>query len=396
MITYMKVVMVSNYLNHHQIPFSNELYDLTQGNYSFIQTCPMEDERKKMGWAFNKCYPYLIQSELAEKNKERALELINSADVVIHGSVSTEPWVKERIEKEKLTFLYAERIFKKGQWRRFSPNGRKVMQKEWLRYEDHNVYVLSASAYLPDDLHFFNAYENKIFKWGYFPEFIPMQSLKKEKNSKVKILWAARFIGWKHPEQVVLLGKKLIKKGCSFDITMIGNGPLLDKIKQEVKTNNLEDCFTFTGALSPDKVRKLMIASDIFVATSDYQEGWGAVINEAMNSRCAIVASHAMGAVPYLLEDNVNALIFKSGDNRELAQCVENLINDPSMRVKLANNAYETLEKLWSPKKAAKAFICLTESLLQHKDVEMEGVCSHAPRIQENKMYTWLKEGKKI
>ncbi len=48
------------------------------------------------------------------------------------------------------------------------------------------------------------------------------------------------------------------------------------------------------GAMSPDKVRAYMERADVFLFTSDFNEGWGAVLNESMNSGCAVVASHAM------------------------------------------------------------------------------------------------------
>ncbi len=58
----MKLVFVSNYINHHQIPLSEELFKLTDGSYRFIQTEPMEEERIKLGWdegAASK--PYVIK-----------------------------------------------------------------------------------------------------------------------------------------------------------------------------------------------------------------------------------------------------------------------------------------------------------------------------------------------
>ena len=46
----MKVVFVSNYFNHHQRALSDALYKETNGNYTFIQTMPMENERIRLGW----------------------------------------------------------------------------------------------------------------------------------------------------------------------------------------------------------------------------------------------------------------------------------------------------------------------------------------------------------
>ena len=46
----MKLIFVSNYFNHHQLPFCDALYELLEGDFCFLQTQPMEEERVKMGW----------------------------------------------------------------------------------------------------------------------------------------------------------------------------------------------------------------------------------------------------------------------------------------------------------------------------------------------------------
>ena len=46
----MKLTIVSNYINHHQIPMASELYAKLGENFTFIQTQPMEEDRVKMGW----------------------------------------------------------------------------------------------------------------------------------------------------------------------------------------------------------------------------------------------------------------------------------------------------------------------------------------------------------
>ena len=56
------VVFVSNYINHHQIPFCNAMFRLLEGRFLFIQTEVMEEERVRMGWhekqrpAYVKCF----------------------------------------------------------------------------------------------------------------------------------------------------------------------------------------------------------------------------------------------------------------------------------------------------------------------------------------------------
>ena len=79
-----------------------------------------------------------------------------------------------------------------------------------------------------------------------------------------------------------------------------------------IREKKLEDCVHMLGAMSPDEVRKHMEQANIFLFTSDRNEGWGAVLNEAMNSGCAVVASHAIGSVPYLIKNGNNGYIYEN------------------------------------------------------------------------------------
>ena len=45
----MTFTFVSNYINHHQLPFCEALYKRLGKGFVFIQTMPMEAERVEMG-----------------------------------------------------------------------------------------------------------------------------------------------------------------------------------------------------------------------------------------------------------------------------------------------------------------------------------------------------------
>lgn len=140
----------------------------------------------------------------------------------------------------------------------------------------------------------YRPYPNKTYKWGYFPEInrYNVEELFKNKNKEpITILWCGRFLKWKHPEKAVLVMKRL--KGNSFDGTLdfIGVGPIYEEIRTMVNSLRLDDRIKFLGSMSPNKVREYMEKENIYLFTSDRQEGWGAVLNESMNSGCAVVAS---------------------------------------------------------------------------------------------------------
>ena len=110
------------------------------------------------------------------------------------------------------------------------------------------------------------------------------------------------------------------------------------------------------------------------------------MLNEAMNSACAIVASHAIGSVPFLLEDGKNGYIYRNGDMNSLYDRTVRLIESPELREALGKAAYQTLSDEWNADTAAKRLLELSDALLQGKDGVLyeSGPCSKARIIRNN------------
>ena len=377
----MKVTFFSNYLNHHQIPFCNEMYKLLGDDYKFIATVPMRKERVNLGWKLIDNFSYEIRSYEDEKAHNSCLNLGLESDVVIIGS-ATDLFIKERLKQNKLTFRYSERFFKKGAWRLMNPRLFRAMVINHTRYRNKNLYMLCASAYTAQDVSIIGAYPNKTYKWGYFTivKKYDIEKLFKKKNRKfVNILWCGRFLKWKHPEKAIMVMKYLKENGCNCTLNFIGDGPIKDKISTMVSNLGLDESITFLGSMSPSKVREYMEKANIFLFTSDRQEGWGAVLNESMNSGCAVVASQAIGSVPFLIKHGENGFSYKDNDINDLYRKVEILVKNADLRMKLGANAVKTMKELWNPKIAAERLVEFCENLLKGKIIKFkEGPCSKA------------------
>ncbi len=290
----LSVVFISNYYNHHQSSFSEKMYEILNGEYRFIATEPMDKERINMGWGGENA-SYVIQYS---DNPTKYQKIIDEADVVIYGSA---PYrlVNNRLKMNKLTFVYSERIYKCEcpLWQ----IPLRVVNYFWKWGRFKNLYLLCASAYTAADYKKTGTFIGKTYKWGYFPEvkaYDDINNLIESKTSK-SILWVARFIDWKHPEIPILVAKKLKDEGYRFQLNLIGNGEMEPQMCRMIEDKKLMDCVNILGPMKPVEVRSHMEKSQIFMFTSDRNEGWGAVLNEAMNSGCACVASHAIGSVPY-------------------------------------------------------------------------------------------------
>jgi len=377
------VTLFSNFLNHHQLPFCNEMCKLLGNGFHFVATEPIPQERLDMGYQdMSVLYPFSLNTYSSEEAYQRALQLGYESDVAIIGSAPIS-FVKKRLKENKLTFYYSERIFREGKQRAFYPRMIVKLLRNHHRFFNKELYMLCSSAYTASDFHFVRVYRNKTFKWGYFPE-IKEQNIdklfqKKRQNLVPKMVWVGRLLDLKHPDDALEVASGLKVEGIPFSLDIIGTGPLQSKLFNLIEAYGLSKEVRLLGSMSPDEVRKHMEEADIFLFTSDFREGWGAVLNEAMNSGCTVIASHAIGSVPFLLEHRKNGFIYRNGDVGHLFGFVHEALRDQDLRKCLGSRAYATVWETWNARVASQRLITLSEALIEGKStVFTDGPCSRA------------------
>lgn len=377
----MNIVFVSNYYNHHQSPFSSALANMKGVNYHFIETASIPEERLQLGYGMSDYPEYVIKKSQFDSNYSIVQKMIDDADVVITGS-APEILLENRKAAKKLIIRYSERIYKEPLplWKypiRFI--------KDKFRYRcASNEYLLCASAFSSYDYSITGRFINKAYKWGYFPEtrkYDEKQLLNiKEPKS---LLWAGRLIKYKHPELALLVAERLKKEGFDFSLKIIGTGEMRDELQKQITEKGLNDCVIMLGALTPKEVREKMEKSEIFLFTSDRREGWGAVLNEAMNSGCAVVADSEIGAVPYLIDQGIDGMIYK--DIESLYKSVVNLLSDSNKRHEMGIKAYYKIIDLWNAEEATRRFILFLKEIMQNGECNLfaDGPCSKAEIIKD-------------
>lgn len=387
----MKITFVSNYINHHQIPLAQELYERLGDAYHFIETEQMEEERVAMGWNPDTGeLPYLLRYY---ENPKACEALIEESDVVVFGGTDDESYIQPRLQAGKPVIRCSERLYKEGQWKAVSPRGLRKKYLDHTRYRKAPVYLLCAGAYVPCDFSIVRAYPGKMFCWGYFPPFVPKTPdtlfAQKEKNAVPKLLWSGRFLHWKHPLDAVWLAARLKQEGIPFELTMVGGGEEEELLGEAIQKEGLTEQIKLTGFLEPERVRQEMEAADVFLFTSDYREGWGAVLNEAMNSGCAVLANVAAGASPYLVSHGRNGLLYQNGQREQLLSHARYLLSNPDVSRRFGREAYETIAQTWNSRNAAEQLLILCRKLLGESGITLpeEGPGSPARVISQGSMY---------
>lgn len=387
----MKIVLASNYLNVHQRPFCEAMLSaLGAGNFTFVASTPFNELRLKSGYEDMNQAPFVVRAYEDYLAAERA---VLEADVLIGMPYSNPDLVELRMNKtDGLTFVYSERLLKRGLWFRFFLPKVARVHSAFTKYRDRtNFHVLCASAFTSYDLSLFGFPSSRCWKWGYFPTVTEKHGLNELRETHTTLLWTGRLIQWKRPYWPVVLAERLMHEGRDFHLTMIGDGEMRSELEAYIRDNGLLNHVTMTGSIPNLAVHQIMAKSDIFLFTSNRVEGWGAVLNEAMGNGCVPVASSLIGSVPYLINDGFNGRVFPDGRQEAMYCRVADIVDDREVMHCMGERARSTMTSLWNPKHAVESLIELSDCLLSGEAPSIsEGPCSPACIVRDS----WYGDGR--
>ena len=382
----MTIAFFSNFLNHHQVHVADELYQLTNGKYIFVEVMEMPEWLKKSGYTDLSTRPYVLQGWRNNVSRQQALKLALEADVALFSGAEVFEYEKYRVLKtNKLTFDVSERWLKRGIFNLLSPRiFRQFATYHLYGWKHKPIYKLCSSAFASSDQGRLLTYLDKCYKWGYFTKvdsgFDVETSIMDASTSEITpLMWCSRFLTLKHPELPVQLAHSLKALGYKFRIDMYGSGDLLDKMKNLSVELDVTDVVSFRGNVPNEQILSEMRNHEIFLFTSDRNEGWGAVANESMSNGCVLVGSNEIGSIPFLVKDGMTGLIFESENLDSLVMKLKCLLDNPELRLEIRRNAVKHMKTIWSPKVAAQNLLTLIDDLQNGRDTSIkEGPCSKA------------------
>ena len=170
-----------------------------------------------------------------------------------------------------------------------------------------------------------------------FEDITPLSS---NKNSPFTLCWIGRFVSIKNPEMFIRAIHEIDSPSNKFNYRMIGNGPLLPKIKKQAERLNLNNLH-FEGY--KNNIIPFLLNSDIFILTSK-NEGFGRVIVEAMAAGLPIIAT-SVGGVPDLITQGKNGLLVPSNDYKKLRQAILKLYNSKDLYNKISQRNIREAQK---------------------------------------------------
>ncbi|MCX7694617.1 MAG: WecB/TagA/CpsF family glycosyltransferase [Caloramator sp.] len=166
------------------------------------------------------------------------------------------------------------------------------------------------------------------------------------------ITMVARMHPIKGHETLLSAAKKVIEDGLNPLFILVGDGPIMEDVKNRVSELGLKNNVYFAGFTKPDEFLSI---SDFTVLTS-YSESFPLVVLESAKYMKTVVASN-VGGVKEIVQDRENGLLFNAGDVDELYKDIKYLIENKDIAKILGEKLFRQASNNYSIENMAQQYI---------------------------------------
>ena len=155
----------------------------------------------------------------------------------------------------------------------------------------------------------------KVFPFSYCPEVAKCENVCQKKSADgLDLLFVGSINKNKNVYMVLKVLSTLNDDSIHFDI--IGDGPERDRLEKYVSEKRISNV-VFYGNMDMSKVHVLMHKFDVLVLPSLY-DGWGAVVNEALQCGLYVICSDKCGAKALIVNDKLGQVFCSKKDLHQI------------------------------------------------------------------------------
>ena len=158
----------------------------------------------------------------------------------------------------------------------------------------------------------------------------------------------------------------LARQQLDCKLMLVGDGPEMSRIIQQVRDLGLEDHVLFLG--KRDSTAEFYNISDIKILLSE-KEAFGLVLLEAMACGVPVIGSN-IGGMLEIIEPGINGYLVELGDTQKAAQYVVEMLSDETKLQKLRQGALKTVAERFHSSKILEQYEGLYEQLLTKDEEE--------------------------
>jgi glycosyltransferase involved in cell wall biosynthesis len=168
---------------------------------------------------------------------------------------------------------------------------------------------------------------------------------------------------FKNPQVLVEACRELGVRNVHVRLFVAGDGDMLPELKLLSERLGVANRISWLGNVADPKA--LLQASDIFLLAS-VGEAFGLVLAEAMACGVPVVGSRS-GSIPEVVEDGRTGLLATPLDAVAIADCIERLAKDGSLRREMGARAIERVRKHFTIDTAVAKTVRVYESLWERE-----------------------------
>jgi len=167
-------------------------------------------------------------------------------------------------------------------------------------------------------------------------------------NELIRIVNVGRLVEVKGQEYLIGAVKILKSRGYKIKAIIIGDGPRKRILEYLIKKLSLHEEVKLFGPLRIEEIKNYLYSSDFFVFPSvicrnGHVETLGYACVEAMAAGLPVVASN-VGGIPEYVIHNETGLLVQPRSSRQIAEAIEDLINNPRKARSISRKARQLVE----------------------------------------------------
>lgn len=169
---------------------------------------------------------------------------------------------------------------------------------------------------------------------------------RQDENQTLNLLYAGRLVAEKGVDTAIQAIKTLVAdqgvRKIKLSVAGSGSADYQGYLQRLVTQAGLDEYVSFLGHVQPEDMPRLLQQFEVLLVPSVWEEPLSRMVLEGMISGLVVVATPTGGTVE-ILEDGENGLLFTPGDPEDLARRITHLIENPSLRRRLASAGRQTV-----------------------------------------------------
>ncbi len=299
----MRIVFWQNILSFHQAPHIRAL--ARQHEVVLVAEADISNDRKSLGWSVPDTgnaqvvidpSTKVIQSLIREKVEE---------SIHIFSGINSFPMVEKAFHYCLATRARMGLLVENRDDRGLIGLGRLMMyRRDRYRFGHRISFILNMGYDGPHGgRHWYRRCgypEAKIFPYGYFVDppvrddiLTSLSSRSALSSGPVQLMYLGQFVSRKGVD--LLLDALALLREQDWMMKIVGGGPMKKAWMDRAKCRGLHDRIQFLPVMSNNAALEVLADSDLFILPSRF-DGWGVVVNEALQRGVPVICSDRCGA----------------------------------------------------------------------------------------------------